>query len=38
MAKWTAFPHLGEYPFDAASVKKHWARLHAGSGTQSTHS
>jgi tetratricopeptide (TPR) repeat protein len=30
MAKWTAFPHLGEYPFDAASVKKHWARLHAG--------
>jgi tetratricopeptide (TPR) repeat protein len=30
MAKWTAFPHLGEYTFDAASVKKHWARLHAG--------
>jgi tetratricopeptide (TPR) repeat protein len=30
MAKWTAFPHLGEYQFDAASVKKHWARLHAG--------
>jgi len=30
MAKWTAFPHLGDYPFDAASVKKHWARLHAG--------
>ena len=30
MAKWTAFPHLGEYPFDAASLKKHWARLHAG--------
>ena len=30
MAKWTAFPHLGEYTFDASSVKKHWARLHAG--------
>jgi tetratricopeptide (TPR) repeat protein len=30
MAKWTAFPHLGDYEFDAASVKKHWARLHAG--------
>jgi tetratricopeptide (TPR) repeat protein len=30
MAKWTAFPHAGEYPFDAAKVTKHWARLHAG--------
>ncbi|TWO67905.1 hypothetical protein FN976_25075 [Caenimonas sedimenti] len=30
MAKWTAFPHLGEYTFDAKSVKKHWARLHTG--------
>jgi tetratricopeptide (TPR) repeat protein len=30
MAKWTAFPHLGDYNFDAASVKKHWAKLHAG--------
>ena len=30
MAKWTAFPHAGDYEFDAASVKKHWARLHAG--------
>jgi tetratricopeptide (TPR) repeat protein len=30
MAKWTAFPHLGDYPFDAAAVKKHWARLHQG--------
>ncbi len=29
MAKWTAFPHPGEYQFDAASVKKHWPRLHA---------
>jgi hypothetical protein len=27
---WTPFPHLGEYTFDAASVKKHWAKLHAG--------
>ena len=30
MAKWTAFPHAGDYDFDAASVKKSWARLHAG--------
>lgn len=30
MAKWTAFPHAGEYEFDAASVKKNWARLHQG--------
>jgi tetratricopeptide (TPR) repeat protein len=30
MGKWTAFPHLGDYAFDAASVKKQWARLHAG--------
>lgn len=30
VTKWTAFPHLGDYQFDAASVRKHWARLHAG--------
>jgi tetratricopeptide (TPR) repeat protein len=30
MADWTAFPYAGDYVFDAASVKKHWARLHAG--------
>ncbi len=30
MAKWTAFPYVGDYVFDAVSVKKHWARLHAG--------
>ena len=30
MAKWTAFPHAGDYAFDAASLKKNWARLHAG--------
>ncbi|MES2972525.1 MAG: hypothetical protein V4757_02910 [Pseudomonadota bacterium] len=30
MAKWTAFPHAGDYAFDAAGVKKNWARLHAG--------
>jgi tetratricopeptide (TPR) repeat protein len=30
MAKWTAFPHAGDYSFDAASVKRNWARLHAG--------
>ena len=30
MAKWTAFPQLGAYNFDAASVKKHWSSLHLG--------
>ncbi len=30
MAKWTAFPHSGDYNFDVASVKKMWARLHQG--------
>ena len=30
MAKWTPFPHAGDYRFDAASVKKQWARLHGG--------
>ena len=30
MAKWTAFPHAGDYGFDAGSVKKNWARLHQG--------
>jgi tetratricopeptide (TPR) repeat protein len=31
MAKWTAFPHdATEYTYDAAALKKHWARLHAG--------
>ena len=30
MAKWTTFPYTGQYNFDAASVKKHWARLHSG--------
>jgi len=29
MAKWTAFPYE-LYPFDAAAVKRQWARLHAG--------
>lgn len=28
MAKWTAFPHLGDYPFDAASLRRDWERLH----------
>ena len=27
---WAAFPHAGDYNFDAASVKKNWARLHQG--------
>ena len=31
MAKWTAFPHdAADYTFDAAALKKSWARLHAG--------
>ena len=30
MSKWTPFPHLGEYTYDAASVKKQWAKLHTG--------
>jgi tetratricopeptide (TPR) repeat protein len=31
VAKWTAFPHdNAEYVYDAAALKKHWARLHAG--------
>ena len=30
MGPWTAFPQLGEYRHDAASVARDWARLHAG--------
>jgi tetratricopeptide (TPR) repeat protein len=31
MAKWTAFPYDdADYSQDTASLKKHWARLHAG--------
>jgi tetratricopeptide (TPR) repeat protein len=30
MANWTAFPQLGEFRHDAASVAREWARLHAG--------
>ena len=30
MAKWTAFPHAGEYEWDTATVRKSWKRLHAG--------
>ena len=30
MAKWTAFPRLEDFEFDSASVRKNWARLHAG--------
>ena len=32
MSKWTAFPHAGEYIFDAAKVRRNWSRLHAGDG------
>ena len=31
MAKWTAFPHdTADYTYDTATLKKQWARLHAG--------
>jgi tetratricopeptide (TPR) repeat protein len=30
MAPWKPFPHAGEYAFNVASVRQHWARLHAG--------
>lgn len=30
MPKWTAFPHLGDYRFDAGGVARQWQRLHAG--------
>ena len=31
MAKWTAFPYDdADYTYDAAALKKHWARLHKG--------
>lgn len=30
MAKWTPFPHAGEFDYTPASLKKQWARLHAG--------
>ncbi|MCG2591248.1 hypothetical protein LZ009_00455 [Ramlibacter sp. XY19] len=30
MAKWTAFPHLGEFQYDAAALRRNWSRLHAG--------
>lgn len=30
MAKWTAFPQLGEYRHDTDSVAREWPRLHAG--------
>ena len=31
MATWTAFPHAAaEYTYDPATLKKKWARLHAG--------
>lgn len=30
MARWAAFPYAGDYQFDASTVKKKWAHLHAG--------
>ncbi len=30
MPKWIAFPHAGQYQFDAASATALWPRLHAG--------
>lgn len=35
MARWNAFPHdAAAYRFDAATLKKKWARLHAGDAEQ----
>ncbi|MGL6204176.1 MAG: hypothetical protein ACRC2X_07660, partial [Giesbergeria sp.] len=30
MAKWIPFPHAGAFDYTPASLKKQWARLHAG--------
>jgi len=30
MAKWTPFPHAGDYDWDTTRLKKQWARLHRG--------
>jgi tetratricopeptide (TPR) repeat protein len=30
VGKWVAFPHLGDYELDADTVRREWARLHAG--------
>jgi len=30
MTSWTAFPFAGEYGIDAATLERHWGRLHAG--------
>lgn len=30
MSDWSAFPHAGEFRFDAAQVLRQWPRLHAG--------
>lgn len=30
MAKWTPFPQPGLYAFDAAALRRQWARLHVG--------
>ena len=30
MTRWTAFAHLGDFPFDAGAVKQQWEGLHRG--------
>jgi tetratricopeptide (TPR) repeat protein len=30
MNRWCAFPQLGQYPFDAATVQARWSQLHRG--------
>lgn len=30
MDDWSAYPHMGAFQFEAASVLQHWARLHVG--------
>jgi hypothetical protein len=32
MARWTPFPHTGDFQFTAATLPRHWVRLHAGDG------
>lgn len=37
MARWTPFPHAGDYRFDVASVKNLWSQLHCGDAEPCPH-
>jgi len=37
MARWTPFPHAGDYRFDAVSVKNQWSQLHGGDAEPCPH-